>query len=160
MKKSKLYIVIIVVSLWIIGSCGPVIITSRSDAPLPPWFYPNRVEMVRYVYFPDYMIYYDLSLRNYIYLDNGVWITLSVLPPRYNNINLRRSRYVRIRDYYGDNIRGYHSDNRERYNRSRTARSRNTTTTRNRGTTTNRGLRTNNTSRSRSTKSRDTMRIY
>ncbi|WP_299441432.1 hypothetical protein [uncultured Aquimarina sp.] len=154
MKKYKFYIgFLIVASLFVLESCGPVIISSRSDTPPPPWFYPNRVEMVRYVYFPDYMIYYDLSLRNYRYLDNGMWITVSVLPPRYNNINLRRSRYVRIRDYYGDNIRSYHRDNRSRYNRSRTTRSRSTTTR-------NRGTRTNNTTRSRSTRSRDTTRVY
>ncbi|MFD2564412.1 hypothetical protein [Aquimarina rubra] len=160
MKKSRFYIVLLIAAgLFALESCGPVIISSRPDTPPPPWFYPNRVETVRYVYFPDYMIYYDLSLRNYIYLDNGVWITVSVLPSRYNNINLRRSRYVRIRDYYGDNIRSYHRDNRSRYNRSRTTRSR-STTTRNRGTTTNRGTRTDNTTRSRSTRSRDTIKVY
>ena len=105
----------------ILGSCGPVIITSIPNNPPPVWFYPNRIETVRYVYFPDYLIYYDLSLRSYLYLDNGVWITVKVLPPRYHNIDLKRSRFIRINDYYGDRIDVYHRDyntNRGRSNKS------------------------------------------
>jgi len=112
MKKKKVLLVIsLLVSLFIAESCGPVIISSRPDMPPPPWFYPNRVEAVRYVYFPDFMIYYDLSLRNYIYLNNGIWVTVDVLPPRYRTVNLRRSRYVRIKDYRGSNIKTYHPRN-------------------------------------------------
>lgn len=97
-------------------SCGPVVISSRLETPPPPWFYPNRVELVRYVYFPEHMIYYDLSLRSYLYLDNNVWVRVNVLPPRYRSINLNRSRYVRIKGYRGDNIRQYHNENNTRRN--------------------------------------------
>ncbi|MCF4101152.1 hypothetical protein L1I30_05705 [Gillisia sp. M10.2A] len=99
-----------------LSSCGPVLVSSRPNVPPPSWFYPNRVETMRYVYFPDYQIYYDVTFRNYIYLDNGVWLSASVLPSRFSTINLRKSKYVRVRDYYGDNIREYH---RETYNRGR-----------------------------------------
>ncbi|MBQ4819687.1 hypothetical protein [Aquimarina sp. MMG016] len=135
-------------------SCGPIVISSRPDAPLPPWFYPNRVEVVRYVYFPDHNIYYDISLRHYIYFENDVWITVNVLPPRYQYINLNRTRYVRIRNYHGDNIRSYHSTNRY-YNHSRSARSRydrsRSSTTRNKDSRTR-----SNTDRSR-TRNRDSI---
>lgn len=94
-----------------IQSCGPVVISSRPDSPPPPWFYPNRVEMVRYVYFPEFMIYYDLSLRNYVYLDNNVWVRVNVLPPRFRTINLNRSRFVRVNSYRGDDIGRYHREN-------------------------------------------------
>ena len=100
---------------------GPVVISSRPDVPPPPWFYPNRVEAVRYVYFPEYMIYYDLSLRNYLYLNNGAWVRVRVLPKRYNGIDLRRSRFVRIKGYRDDNISRYHRENnnsRSTYRRS------------------------------------------
>lgn len=109
-KYIILTILFAITGMFTLDSCGPVIISSRPEAPPPPWFYPNRIEMVRYVYFPDYLIYYDISLRHYIYFENGIWITANVLPPRYQRVNLRRSKYVRIRDYHGDNIGTYHRD--------------------------------------------------
>ena len=112
MKRLKLGIVAL---LFIIASsfesCGPVIISSRPSAPPPPWFYPNRVVNVRYVYFPDVTIYYDLTLRHYIYIENGVWLSVNVLPQRFNGINFRNSRQIQIRDYFGDDIGKYHPNN-------------------------------------------------
>lgn len=110
MKKIIFFTLILLsTSAITLVSCGPVVFSSRLGAP-PPWFYPNRVETVRYIYFPDHLIYYDLSLRNYIYLNNGIWITASILPSRFKTINLRRSRNVRINDYFGDNIKKYHKE--------------------------------------------------
>lgn len=91
-------------------SCGPVVITSRVGDPPPPWFYPNRLEVVRYVYFPEISMYYDLSNRTYIYLDGGVWIRRNILPQRYQHMDLSRYRYERIRNYNNDNIRRYHEE--------------------------------------------------
>ena len=107
--------------IWLLMGCGPVLITSRPASPPPPWFYPNRLEVVRYVYFPELTIYYDLNTSMYVYLDGGVWIRRKVLPPRYRSYNLRRSRYVRIRDYRGDRIEEYHNNrsNRGRSNLDR-----------------------------------------
>ncbi|MEW7289965.1 hypothetical protein [Aquimarina sp. 2304DJ70-9] len=168
MKINKFFIVLLlIVSTWTLESCGPVVISSRPDTPPPAWFYPNRVEVVRYVYFPDYNIYYDISLRNYIYFENNVWITIDVLPVRYRHVNLNRSRYVRIRDFRGDNISSYHSTNRY-YNPSRSTRSRydnRSRSDRNRSTRNNTSTRDRNTStrnrstttRSRSTRSRDSI---
>jgi hypothetical protein len=102
-----------------IDSCGPVVVTSRIGTPPPPWFYPNRAEVVRYVYFPEYEIYYDFSLRNYIYFNNNVWMTVDVLPSRFNHIDFRRSHRVRINNYFGDDIKRYHKDNKYRSNKSR-----------------------------------------
>jgi hypothetical protein len=105
-------IVFLLVTLTGIESCGPVIISSRPAQPTPDWFYPNRVVNVRYIYFPEYYVYYDLTLRHYIYLNNGVWVTVNVLPQRFNGVNLRRAKQVRVNNYYGDNIREYHSTRR------------------------------------------------
>jgi hypothetical protein len=107
--------------LLILASCGPVVISSRPSHPPPPWFYPNRLEVVRYIYFPEISIYYDLSAQTYLYLDGGIWVRGNQLPPRYRNFNLSRSRYNRIRDYQDDNIQRYHEDhnaNRGRSNRT------------------------------------------
>lgn len=125
MKVSykRLLNLVIIIGL-MLSSCGPVVFTSRPHTPPPPWFYPHRVESVRYVYFPEHMIYYDLSLRTYIYLDNGVWISAAVLPRRFNGVNLRRSRTVRIRDYHGDDIRRYHKENNDKNTNRRSSSSR------------------------------------
>ena len=121
MKAKRLFLTfLLLVSIVIVESCGPVVISSRPELPPPAWFYPNRVELVRYVYFPEYMIYYDLSLRHYIYWNNSVWVTVNVLPDRFRNIDLRRSRYVRVRGYRGDNISRYHSENNATRRRSST----------------------------------------
>ncbi len=113
MKSAKFISIVILLGAFLsLESCGPVIISSRPSYPTPPWFYPNRVVNIRYVYFPDYTIYYDLTLRKYIYLDNGAWITVNVLPSRFNGINLRRTKQVRVENYYGNDIREYHSRNR------------------------------------------------
>jgi hypothetical protein len=100
-------------------SCGPVVVTSRIGTPPPHWFYPNRAEVVRYVYFPEYEIYYDFSLRNYIYFNNNVWMTVDVLPSRFNHIDFSRSHCVRINNYFGDDIKRYHKDNKYRSHTSR-----------------------------------------
>ena len=131
MVKSKLFIVLFLITL-ATSSCGPVVVTSRPNHPPPPWFYPDRVELVRYVYFPEYSIYYDLTLSNYLYLNNGVWVSVNVLPPPYHTINLNRSRYLRVKGYRGDNIRQYHNENNVR----RSTRTTRTNSTRTRSTKT------------------------
>lgn len=118
MKKINFLLLVLSSVIFLtLESCGPVVFSSRLGTPPPPWFYPNRIETVRYIYFPDYEIYYDLSLRNYIYFDNNVWLTVDVLPTRFNSYNLRRSKQVRIHNYFGDNIKRYHNENRRNINR-------------------------------------------
>ncbi|MDD3723343.1 MAG: hypothetical protein PHW92_12830 [Lutibacter sp.] len=100
-------------------SCGPVLVTSRIGTPPPPWFYPNRAEVVRYIYFPEHEIYYDFSLRSYLYLNNGIWVSANVLPSRFNHVDFRRSHRVRINNYFDDDIKRYHNNNKFRSNTSR-----------------------------------------
>ncbi len=118
MKWLK-YVVVnsVLIVFLMISSCGPVVFTARLNNPPPPWFYPNRIETVRYVYFPDHLVYYDLSLSTYLYFDNNIWIRATQLPVRFNNINLRRSRTIRINNYFGDNIPQYHREHRSNDNR-------------------------------------------
>jgi hypothetical protein len=129
MKKYKIALfVTLILSLLFLGSCGPIIISPHPQNPPPSWFYPNRIESVRYVYFPEHTIYFDLSVRQYLYLDNNVWIRVRTLPQRYRSINLNRSKFVRIKGYRNDNIRTYHRENyskTRRSSRSSTTRRRN-----------------------------------
>lgn len=109
---------IIVFGLLVLGSCGPVVISSRPSHRPPSWFYPNRLEIVRYVYFPEFSIYYDLSSHSYLYLDGGIWVRRQVLPPRYSHLDLSRHRYERIKNYQEENIRPYHEEHNTNRGRS------------------------------------------
>jgi len=123
MKTLKFYSVALLLGIFIsLESCGRVIISSRPSHPTPLWFYPSRVVNVRYVYFPDYTIYYDLTLRNYLYHNNGIWVRVNVLPSRFNGINFKRTRQIRVNDYFDDNIRVYHSNRRVNETGRQTAR--------------------------------------
>ena len=113
MKRTLLTIFsVFIISILTLGSCGPVVFSSRLGTPPPPWYYPNRVETVRYIYFPDYEMYYDFSFRTYRYFDNGVWISVKVLPKHFHGINLKRSRKVRIHNYFKDDLKKYHQENK------------------------------------------------
>lgn len=103
--------------LWL-ASCGPIVFTSQSGPPPPPWFYPHRVEVVRYVYFPELQVYFDLRTHSYLYLENRVWMRNRALPPRYGVIDLNRQRYERIRGYDQDDIRPYDDQSRRNSGRS------------------------------------------
>jgi len=110
MKRSLVCTVFLLVLLGFQG-CGPILVSHDLADPPPPWFYPNRIEALRYVYFPEFSIYYDLSARTYIYWDGGVWQRKKELPSRYRTQDLARSRYERIRNYYDDDIKRYHERN-------------------------------------------------
>lgn len=120
MRRNKpLFFIILISSLMFLGSCGPIILAPDPHAPPPPpWFYPDRIEPVRYVYFPDYVIYYDLSARQYLYLENNIWIRVNMLPPRYRSINFNRSKFVRVKGHRENSIRTYHRENYSKSPRS------------------------------------------
>ncbi|WP_339655945.1 hypothetical protein [uncultured Maribacter sp.] len=127
-RSVQLFLITII--LMLLASCGPLVMTTGVIEPPPRWFYPNRLEVVRYVYFPEHHFYFDLSARTYLYFDRGVWVRRKVLPPPYRNLDLRRSRYERVKGYRDDNIRSYHEENnanRGRSNRTTTRSNRNTT---------------------------------
>jgi hypothetical protein len=53
----------------------------------PQWA-PDYNSVVRYYYLPDIEVYYDLSLREFVYLSNGRWMYSRVLPPVYSYYDL------------------------------------------------------------------------
>jgi hypothetical protein len=111
------------VLMMLMASCGPVVITSRPGPPPPPWFYPHRVEVVRYVYFPELIVYFDLQTHTYLYLEGNTWVRHRELPPRFRNYDLNRQRYERIRGYEKDDINPYHQQYRSNSGRSNRSRS-------------------------------------
>lgn len=125
MENRSLYraagLFLIYLILMLLASCGPVVFTSHAGPPPPPWFYPHRVEVVRYVYFPELTLYFDLRTHTYLYRDGGSWIRHRELPPRYRSYDLSRQRYERIRGYEQDDIKPYDQSrtNSGRSNRTR-----------------------------------------
>jgi hypothetical protein len=62
---------------------SPVIVQYEN----PQWA-PSYHSGVRYYYFPDLELYYDLSNRDYIFLNNGQWFFSRNLPPMYADYDL------------------------------------------------------------------------
>jgi len=68
----------------------------------PAWAPPPPVHTeVRYYYLPEIETYYDVSTRNYIYIDNGRWARRPHLPVAYRNYDLYRGQKVIVNNYYG-----------------------------------------------------------
>lgn len=44
----------------------------------------------KYYYYPASNVYYDVSGKQYVYLDNGAWIHVATLPDNYKVVNTRR----------------------------------------------------------------------
>lgn len=109
-RAAALFLIYLI--LMLLASCGPVVFTSQASPPPPPWFYPHRVEVVRYVYFPELTVYFDLRTHTYLYREGNTWIRQLELPPRYRSYDLSRQRYERIRSYDRDDIGPYDQSRR------------------------------------------------
>ena len=55
---------------------------------------PTGYDHVDYYYLPDMDVYYNVPAKQYVYLENGRWITRSSLPSRYKGYNLYNSYKV------------------------------------------------------------------
>ena len=116
---KTLFLLLLFIMLSILASCGPVVYTAPPAGPPPPsWFYPNRVEVVRYVYFPELRIYFDMYTHTYLYMDGGVWVRRDTLPPRFRSRDLSRYKYRRIPGYRSDDIAPYDQGQRRNSGRS------------------------------------------
>lgn len=118
MKKYGLILLALLsIGSFCLNSCGVVTPSSRLLIDSQPGYYSNNIEAVRYYYYPEHMVYFDLSIKKYIYLNDGVWIAATVLPSHFGTLNFRSSHYVKIHNYYGDNIMKYHLKNRNKMNK-------------------------------------------
>ncbi|TAN15806.1 MAG: hypothetical protein EPN37_09230 [Chitinophagaceae bacterium] len=61
----------------------------------PSWA-PSYYEGTRYYYPPDLEVYYDLPNQEFIYLDNGMWIFATTLPPVYGYYDLNNGFVVAL----------------------------------------------------------------
>ena len=70
-------------------------IHARIEYTNPAWAPPYH-SGVRYYYFPDIEVYYDLSSNDYIYLNDGRWYFSNSLPDYYREYDLYRGFVVSL----------------------------------------------------------------
>lgn len=63
----------------------------------PAWG-PVGYDYVEYYYIPAYEIYYHVPRRQFVVFENGKWIFVTALPPRYKAVNLYNTYKVVIND--------------------------------------------------------------
>jgi hypothetical protein len=91
MKKilqCSVKVITLVISIYLISGCystSPV--AEREQYGAPEWV-PVYETGIRYYYMPDIETYYDVTGRNFIYLNNGAWIYSNELPPMYRSYDL------------------------------------------------------------------------
>jgi len=47
-------------------------------------------QLIKFYYYPNTNVYYDVTQRQYIYADNGNWVTVAALPTGIRVVNTRR----------------------------------------------------------------------
>ena len=70
----------------------------RFNIGVQPVWGPVGYDYAEYYYIPDIDAYYDVNNQYYVYYDNGSWVTMRELPPRYRNFDLYRAHKVVINE--------------------------------------------------------------
>jgi hypothetical protein len=63
----------------------------------PGWYTTHQVTEDKYVYFPDYYMFYEPD-RGYVYWQNGKWTTSSSVPSYMQSVDLNSARIQTIDD--------------------------------------------------------------
>lgn len=92
--------------------CAPSRPAVVSHPEPPPMWGPVGYDQVRYYYFPDMMVYYDVHSSMFIYPRGNRWVSAYYLPSHYGHFDLYNSYKVGLTDYYGSSP--YHNFNRHR----------------------------------------------
>ncbi len=87
----------------IVGCVSTVYVPQRTvvkqEVVSPAWAPPyDNADRVRYYYFPDIEVYYDVNRNEFVYLEDGNWVFSPYLPPMYSNYDLNNA-FVVIIDY-------------------------------------------------------------
>ncbi len=94
--KKISFAITIAAALSILQSCGPAsYISVGVQYQNPPWA-PPYYSGVRYYYLPDIEAYYDLSNRDFAYMDNGQWMFSPMLPSIYSGYDLYNGYVVAL----------------------------------------------------------------
>ena len=92
MKRIILAAIIGVASLSSISTQAQVNVSINIGSQ-PQWG-PTGYDHVDYYYLPDMDVYYNVPAKQYVYLENGRWISRNNLPSRYRGYNLYNSYKV------------------------------------------------------------------
>lgn len=92
--------------------CAPSRPAVVSQPEPPPMWGPVGYDDVRYYYFPDMMVYYDVYSSMYIYPRGNRWVSAYYLPNHYGHYDLYNTYKVGLMDYYGPSP--YHNFNMHR----------------------------------------------
>ena len=65
---------------------------------LQPLWGPTGYDYAEYYYIPDLDVYYDVYNQDYVYFDDGRWVTNAYLPGRFGNVDLYRYHKVVINE--------------------------------------------------------------
>lgn len=115
MKKQILMAALILISCFGYSSHSQAQVSVSFGIGAQPLWGPVGYSSARYYYIPDIGAYYDVANQDYVYLDNGVWITSATLPAAYSNFDLYGAHKVVINtprpwlrdNYYSRTYAGY-----------------------------------------------------
>lgn len=94
MKKQIVLAAIVLLSCFGYGAHAQVSVHFNLETQ-PVWG-PAGYTYAQYYYIPDIDAYYDVANRDYVYLQDGQWVTTSYLPPVYANYDMARAYKVVI----------------------------------------------------------------
>src|SRR5436305_11413603 len=117
MRKQIVLAAIVLLSCF--GYTAQSQVSVHFNVGVQPLWGPTGYDYVQYYYIPDIDAYYDVANQDYVYYDDGRWVTSAYLPPAYANFDLYRAHKVVINspspwlrhDYYRDHYayyRGHH----------------------------------------------------
>lgn len=98
MKKIILIAAVIFSSLLYKTAHAQVSVSLGVNIGSQPEWGPAGYDYVNYYYMPDIDTYYDVPNRQYVYLNNNVWIRSRALPPRYSTYNVYNGYKVVINE--------------------------------------------------------------
>lgn len=76
-----------------------------------PHWGPNYAYRNRWIFFPKYNLYWDNWRNEYVYINNGLWISRPVAPPIILNINLDKEEQNELDSNNDDIDDVYHYNN-------------------------------------------------
>jgi hypothetical protein len=85
--KKLITLVMLAVALLINTKSNAQVSLNVNIGSQPLWG-PTGYDHVDYYYLPDIDTYYNVPTHEYVYLNNGAWVTTSSLPARYSSYNL------------------------------------------------------------------------
>ncbi len=95
--KNKIFLAAIVLTTIYSYNANAQVSVQFNINAQPAWG-PGGYDVAQYYYIPDIDAYYDVAARDYVYMDNGNWVTTSCLPERYSNFDLYNAHKVVINE--------------------------------------------------------------